>query len=345
MDYKEFSANDFALDHYFNEWVRFPTPEKNQFWELWLAEHPEKKEEIEIAREIIYTIYLPAPQLDSDQSRQLWENIQRRNREEEQVIDDTRVLPIIRKREWFGFQYVAASITLLIGLSALFWFYSSNKENKTVSYHTPFGEIKILTLPDSSKVFLNANSTLTFGSKWDKSADREVTLKGEAFFEVTRKHGRGNAKFRVHSGGLRVEVLGTQFNVYNRHEKVKVVLEEGSVQLSAPETNGKVRMKPGELVEYTASNTGLIPTQIDPSRYSGWIKHELAFDDAPLMEVARSIEDILNLKIKFEDNSYQVLPFTGTLSFANPDELLTVLSKSFNIKITRSENVILFHKK
>lgn len=345
MDYKEFSANDFALDDYFNEWVKFPTLENNQFWELWLTEHPEKKNEIEIAREIIHTIHLPAPQLDLHQSRQLWENIQRRNREEEEMIDNTPVILITRKRNWFSFQNVAASIALLAGLSALFWFYSSDKGNKMVSYRTQYGEIKIFTLPDSSKVFLNANSTLTFGKKWDESADREVSLKGEAFFEVAKKHGRGNAKFRVHSGGIQVEVLGTHFNVYNRHERVQVVLEEGSVQLSAPESSGKVRMKPGELVEYTAANTALKPTQIDPSRYSGWIKHELSFDDTPLLEVARSIEDILNLKIKFEDNSYKVLPFTGTLSFANPDELLTVLSKSFNIRITRSENVILFHKK
>lgn len=345
MDYKDFTANDFALDNYFNEWAKSPTPENSHFWESWLSEHPEKRDEIEIAREIIYAINSPTPQLSQDSSRLLWENIQRRNREAEEAGSETPVLAIGQGFRWFSLPNIAASIVLLISLSASFWFYNAGKKNKMVSYRTEFGEIKILTLPDSSKVFLNANSTLTFANRWDESADREVVLKGEAFFEVTKKHGQANAKFLVHSGGLQVEVLGTQFNVYNRHEKVQVVLKEGSVQLSAARQNNKVRMKPGDLVEYTASNTALERMQIDPSRYSGWTKHELAFDDTPLLEVARSIEDILDLKIEFEDDSFKTLPFTGTLSFANPNELLTVLSKSFNIKITRSENIILFHKK
>ena len=169
--------------------------------------------------------------------------------------------------------------------------------------------------------------------------------KEKLFFEVTKKPGKGNAKFQVYSGDLQVEVLGTEFNVHNRRKKVQVVLKEGSIQLSASANTRKVRMQPGDLVEYTASDTSLNRVSIDPLLYSSWTKHELVFDDTPLTEVARSVEDILDLKIVFEDKSFKKLPFTGTLSFANTDELLTVLSKSFNIKITRSENRVLFHRK
>ena len=182
MDYKDFSANDFVLDNYFNEWVKSPTTENNEFWETWLSEHPEKKEQIEIAREMIGAIQLPMPQLSQADLKQLWENIKQRNEMSDQVNLETDVIPIGSNFKWFRFSNIAASIILLITFSAGYWFFNTHRKTKMVSYHTEYGEIKILTLPDSSKVFLNANSTLTFTDKWDESADRKVALEGEAFF-------------------------------------------------------------------------------------------------------------------------------------------------------------------
>ncbi|MCE6989775.1 FecR family protein [Dyadobacter sp. CY323] len=343
MNYEDFNEHDFALDPYFNEWVKSPTKENSHFWELWVSEHSEKKEQVEIARELILAIQLPTPQLSQTDLKQLWENIQQRNKVAEHDIPDDIVIPIHSKFKWFSRVNIAASISLLIAFSALFWLFKLNKNPEMVRYQSKFGEIKMLTLPDSSKVFLNANSTLTFAQHWDESADRKVELTGEAFFEVTKKPGKGNAKFAVYSDGVQVEVLGTKFNVYNRRSKINVVLQEGSVQLSVPGQNHKVHMRPGDLIEYAASNSRLNRTHIDPSRYSSWINHELIFDETPLIEVARSIEDLLNLKIDFEDESIKKLPFTGTLSIANPNELIVVLSKSFNIKTTRSGNRISFH--
>lgn len=345
MNYEEFDANDFVLDPYFNEWVKSPDRENNQFWESWFEKHSEKKDQAEIARRIISEINTPIRELSKSDQQQMLLKIKQRNGEMENLYTETPVISIGRKTLWLGLSKIAASFTILLTTSVILWLFFIFKNPKTISYSTPYGEVKTLILPDSSRVFLNANSTVTFASEWNTYEDRNVKLIGEAFFEVTKKPGQGNAKFRVHSGDVDVEVLGTQFNVYNRREKVQVVLKEGVVQLSAPKQDDKIRMQPGDLILYSSTDAGISRARIDPLRYSAWTRHELVFEDAPLSEVARSVEDILNLKIAFEDESYKSLPFTGTLSFNNPDELIAVLSKSFHIRVSRSENSILFHRK
>ena len=84
----------------------------------------------------------------------------------------------------------------------------------------------MIKLPDGSLVQLNANSTLSFDTQWDASADRCVWLNGEAFFEVEKKP-ETKQKFKVITADLTVEVLGTEFNINSHHQQTRVFLQEG----------------------------------------------------------------------------------------------------------------------
>src|SRR5699024_12530140 len=109
--------------------------------------------------------------------------------------------------------------------------------NTPVTVHSGDGEIAEVILPDDSRVRVNANARLRYSRRWNSAENRMVSLEGEAFFEV-KKDEVTQKKFIVNAGDLKVEVLGTEFNVNTRHpgsypgqeRTTKVILESGYVR-------------------------------------------------------------------------------------------------------------------
>ena len=129
--------------------------------------------------------------------------------------------------------YKLAAVAAVAGIVSTLYFWPSSKPWK--EYHTVYGETNTFTLPDGSSVVLNANSTLTLYSDWNSEPSREIWLDGEAFFSVVHK--TDNQLFKVKTKeGVTVEVLGTTFNVYNRTNETKVVLNSGQIRLNVPTT-------------------------------------------------------------------------------------------------------------
>ena len=122
----------------------------------------------------------------------------------------------------------------------------------TTQYSTTFGEWKTITLPDGSVVELNANSLLTITKHWSENNNRTVWLTGEAFFKV-KKIPSTKCKFIVKTKDLKVEILGTSFNVNSRFDQTEVFLEEGKVKLYLGNT--KEYMAPGEFIAFSKKKT------------------------------------------------------------------------------------------
>src|SRR5690606_471479 len=133
---------------------------------------------------------------------------------------------------------------------------------------TPKGGMYSVTMSDGTTVWLNAESTLKYPSRFDDDA-RVVELEGEAFFDVAKRAPEGGSNadrqqqwpFIVVSQGQRIEVLGTQFNVsvYADQDELKTTLVEGSVRLIPSErdqTTGVV-LKPGEQAVITRQTSSL----------------------------------------------------------------------------------------
>ena len=146
---------------------------------------------------------------------------------EEVIASETPV----RKINWFKSIAIAASVVLVVA-SGVWYLATHNVEGSSNLYKTGFAKTKKITLPDGSKVTLNANSELKLSSNWGDKGDRQVWLEGEAYFEVEKKLAT-HQKFIVHTKDIDVEVLGTKFNVNTRHEKAIVSLEEGKIKLSS----------------------------------------------------------------------------------------------------------------
>lgn len=172
---------------------------------------------------------------------------------------------------------------------------SDEPEMKTIS--TPRGKDYELVLSDGTVVLLNADSKITFPTRFTGDK-RTVKLVGEAYFKVSKNKHR---PFIVETGNLYTKVLGTEFNLKAYpHSDVNVTLIKGSVAVNA---EGKeVMLKPGENAEYS-ENKDIEVTTVDTEGYIQWKDGYFYFDNVPLIDVVRDLGRWYNVNIEIRNNS------------------------------------------
>ncbi len=231
---------------------------------------------------------------------------------------------------------VAASLTILI--SAGFYFLRDVFVYET--FIAENGMVKPVILPDGSKVTLNANSSIRVPRDFMGNENREVWIRGEAFFEVTRK--TDLMKFVVHTDNFDVEVLGTKFNINNRRGKTEVMLAEGKVKLLARDRQPLI-MKPGERVTLSKKQAHFEKKVVRAERYEAWRNNKLVFENTPLAEVADIINDYYGVKIIITDALLSRKQFTGTLPNNDLDVILAALKTAYKIDIKRDKEQIILN--
>ncbi|AXY74760.1 FecR family protein [Paraflavitalea soli] len=210
---------------------------------------------------------------------------------------------------------------------------AGNNDNTPVTYNTaqtPRGSTISLTLPDKTKVWLNADASLRFPTSF-AGTTRQVELTGEAYFEVAKNAAK---PFIVTTGDAQVKVLGTHFNIRNYASEalVKTTLLEGSVEVTAIQDDKKVVLKPAQqaLISTRSNISHLIPVQtVDVENVVAWKSGYFDFKSMPLpdimQEVKRWYSDIE--EIEFETPSTE--RFSATLSRNVPlSTLLKVLEET-----------------
>ncbi|PWS30404.1 FecR family protein [Pedobacter paludis] len=162
---------------------------------------------------------------------------------------------------------------------------------------TPRGGQYQISLPDGSKVWLNAATTLKYPYSFGKG-ERLVELNGEAYFEVFKDKTR---PFRVKTAEETVEVLGTHFNInsYNDEGAVKTTLLEGSVKVTSGLAN--VKLHPGEQSQLNKENNNLIvDKQLDLDKEMAWKNNIFSFDNDDLETVMRQISRWYDIDVVYK---------------------------------------------
>lgn len=327
MNYDSYTVEDFVADESFIQWVKNPTDERNAYWSAWLSQNPGKEPTIREAQQIILMLNFKETHAPEGKFLEIWERIS--------GADDAKVLDISNKNQaYLRTWYKVAAVFLVAAVAFAYMIFSGPD---TIVIQTAFGESRVLFLPDSTKVTLNANSRLRFTSGFNQEK-REVWLDGEAFFAVVHKNDHRN--FRVHTDELQVEVLGTRFNVNTRRGKSEVVLEEGKIKLGIPRggSSSELIMEPGDLVEVSAGAMQVEKKRVDVSNYSSWRMNKLFFVGTSLDEIAQLLEDNYGFKVIFADETLKESRFTGSASVDNPDELIEKLNKVFGLNIRHQGN-------
>jgi ferric-dicitrate binding protein FerR (iron transport regulator) len=278
---------------------------------------------------------------------ELLSNIKRRLQTVERAQEEKQVIALdssslgetttIHYKKLLRFAAVFACIFLFSGL-----IYSLYYADHLQSYSTEFGEIESVTLPDQSVVVLNGNSTLKYNPNWDTNDDREVWLEGEGFFSVV--HTRNHSKFVVHtSEDFNVQVLGTEFNVYNRKRGTKVVLNSGKVRLNIRD-HDNINLQPGQLAEFKDNPEKYTIKEVDPHLYSSWKNKKFTFKNTDLREVIIILEEVYGLSVMVQDKKILDQKISGSVPGDDLDNLLFGLSETIDLKIKRDGNNLVFQE-
>jgi len=233
----------------------------------------------------------------------------------------------------------AVFIVALIGIR---YFEPSVPVVETVEMQTirvPAGQRAELTLTDGTKVWLNAKTTFIFPNHFS-AVSRNVTLDGEAFFDVTK-----NAKqpFIVNTQKYDVKVWGTQFNVmaYSGNAFFETSLLEGSVELLSPGIEKGIIINPNERIYL--DNSQLVRAPISHFNHFLWKEGLISFDDETFPEMVSKLELYFDLKINIKNDRILNNRYTGKFRTKDGVEhILKVLqlSNRFRFNIDEKLNLI-----
>lgn len=218
---------------------------------------------------------------------------------------------------------IAAILIVALLISSVVNYQKTSKiefaaQMQTIS--TPFGARIKTVLPDSSIVWLNSGSSLTFPSVFGKF--RKVTLLGEAFFEVTK-----NSKpFIVSSKGKEVEVKGTSFNVksFTETNSFETTLVEGTVIVRNTVTMKEVTLRPGQHATLTGNEISV--KNVETNNFTCWKDGKLIFNKEPFPDFIKKLERWYNVKIEYDDQKLNDLWYTGTIEMETISEVMEMLS-------------------
>lgn len=167
----------------------------------------------------------------------------------------------------------------------------------------PKGNTYKIRLADGTQVTLNADSKLTFPIQFT-GTKREVTLEGEAYFEVSKRQISAGSKmikqeFIVHAGQNAIQVLGTKFNVksYREEKQQSFTLEEGSIALNSPANPAPILLKPGQKIIQAGNEFSLL--EVDISKDLSWKNGDFYFDSSTVQEIMAQISRWYNIEVEY----------------------------------------------
>lgn len=370
MQYTDYAAEDFLLDESFRNYCLGKHEKDVNFWEAWIAAHPEKYDEVKQARELYFLLN---GNIQPDQFRehqQAFEAMLQQHIAAETRDNDLPVLPnkrsiYIKRALW---------ITSIAAAAVLAFIFIPGSNPTTPPKQPPLqfeyskasnvGERKSFQLPDGSKVMLNAGSTINIAQHFNEHT-REITLEGEAFFDVAHNPSK---PFIIHTSSMDVKVLGTTFNVkaYPSDKITETSLLKGSVEITLNSTKSKgkkIILKPNEKiilpnVEDIKDSKGMNSTvKVETPTYkisdltyinselveTSWTENRLVFSDNSFEQIAAELYRWYNVSIRFDDEAVKEYRFTATFDQKNITQILDALqlSRHFEYKIEENNQIVI----
>jgi transmembrane sensor len=255
-----------------------------------------------------------------------------------QTVPESPAGLFVRKRSLTFLKYAAVAVILLA--TALFGYYFSDRPFSDRAIRQVSARMedfpKELLLTDGTKISLNSNSKITYPKKF--SGDyREVTLEGEAFFEVLPDPSR---PFVIDAGEARIHVVGTSFNVcaYPNSENIEVVVETGIVEiLQTAEKHNQTTpllLAPGEKATLSKKDKKLLKQKNNNPNYCAWKTHSLSFENSALTDVIQILEKTYHVSIHTSGLNADELLLTAQFDSKSIDYVLDVIRITFNLELT-----------
>ena len=374
-------------------------PSQNQFWSL-LAKKISKEANAEELQEL-HSILLNNPNLHhhADMLAEMWEQLKTASPEneaaymrhvmkykdelfvkenpeevliEESLPEEKRgfIHSIFRRK---GVAILSIAVFLVLATGTIY-FFSKKKTTEAIaseaisSVATKNGNRTKIVLPDGSQVWLNAGSNLDYNNSNFNKGLREVSLNGEAYFDVVKNTEK---PFIIHTKKMDIKVLGTSFNVrsYSDEKFAEAALIKGTIEVTLKDRDQKIILKPNEkisvanddpkteakpekaiLVKSTPAHIPqIVVKEIKPNPTSNiigeiaWTQNKLYFEDETLEDIGHLIERWFGKKVTIANESLKSVHYTGNFENETMEDVLSYLklSKTFNFRIG-NDNVVIY---
>ncbi len=318
-------------------------PEETEQLESWIQQSVENRTEYEECRKILEKtdLWIQAKKFDPENA---W------NAVGSKINSEQGRSTTMARRVYQQFYKYAAIIVIALLLGSLAYFIGTN--TITTHHEIVSAEKQVVNeyvLPDGTRVSLNSQSKLVFPAKFNGDV-REVSLTGEAFFNVTPNPEK---PFVILAGNAQVKVLGTSFNVraYPENETVEVVVETGKVQFSeqavSAETGFKsVYLTPGEKGILVSRRHIPEKTLNTDRNFLAWKTRYLVFNETPLNEVVSHLENVYHVQVSLKDKQLKDLRLTATFDQKSIQFVLDVVRLTFDLNLEQENGqYILSNKK
>lgn len=322
---------ELIADNRFMNWASDRNNPDAEYWENWVKTHPEFHTEFEEAVKTVQLIQFRPPGLSKAEIAYIWDKTQKRL--------NTKSYPLVTKSMLLWMSGVAAVLIISLFITVI-WLYQNNLsvrkdfvqvtnqlQGKTVTVHAPLGGQVNVQLPDGSKVWLDAGSEINYPAFFN-SDKREVTLTGQAFFEIQKEE----IPFFVNNAGPQVKVYGTEFsiNAYENEENIIVALTQGKISLMV--NNREVFLKPGEISKFDKLKRTLEIVETDIDQFIKWKDGVLIFRDATLATIIRTFERRYNVSVLIEDEEIASYKYNAILKGESFEQVLDLLTLSAPIR-------------
>lgn len=337
--YATYGLEDFVQDEEFIRWVKYPDRESNLFWSQLLETYPFQQETIHQAKQVVLKLSEAAsPTIEVDDAKEIWNTLQ------QSISKPVKVVPLWQ-RSWTR---VAAALVLLIG-GLTVWQVRSGETNLveiSAVYGVLSGELTaisndvtdsmIVKLPDNSSITLSRGARIRYKTNFDGPV-REVYLKGEAFFDVTRNPKK---PFIVYTNELVTKVLGTSFRIKSNAagRNVTVAVKTGKVMVfknaevtSADQPAGLILL-PNQKADYKKEADLLSRTLVDEPLPIVPVDElpSATFDNVPVAELFENLEKSYGIAIQFDHNLLTGCRLTTSFKNESLFQQLDVLCEAIN---------------
>ncbi|MEA5256373.1 FecR family protein [Arcicella aquatica] len=326
--YNDYTIDDFVLEPTFVQWVKnagYKNPD--DFWTMWVNENPQQYAIVQQATDFILATALKEESV-SDFQVELLVN---KTLSIINTANNSTSFPvrIFQSRESLLKLVASVAIFLTIGLAAYLWQKNMSQElfvdktNQKLIEKENFTAQKMpVELPDGSTVLLQPNSTISFPETFEQASNREVYLKGQAFFEVVKN---ANHPFLVHAKDVIVKVLGTSFTVqaFLKSTDVKVVVKTGKVMVFSKEdtnvdnTANIITLLPNQQVIVNNENHSANQSDVKPEQILAITSSStptLEFNDRPISDIFQTLEKAYGISIYFDQKLLADCSLTTSLA-------------------------------
>ncbi len=380
MPHQNYDIEDFVMDSTFQNYCLGNKEEDVLFWKSWILSNGDKQEKVQQAEKLFVLLNGNNNAHNFLQNKHAFRDAVHNHLHKAEVNKKFDSAPIIktykkRNRTRILLLYVvgiAASLLLIVMVS-----YFRNGSQKIIAnekllsakltYTSMPGERKSFQLPDGTIVLLNVETSIEVSKDFNK-ADREISLKGEAYFKVAHN---AQKPFIIHTNSINVNVLGTEFNVkaYPGDKTTETILIKGSVKVtfnnkpgekiilephhklviqnylpliskSPDSTKTAAKVLPEKIKTANVTVTALDSTMIETS----WIENRLNFNDETLEDVAIKLERWYNVKVSVEEDIARKYKYTGIFENETITEVLKALQISLFFHYSMQDDNIFITK-